>query len=159
VSSTYRDWVKAQATGRMAQCLERDGEKEKAEALYREIREKYPNTPTAKQIDARDPQRKNLLYSGTLLEAQGEYALAMDVYRRQTAKGGPAGDLREAELRIGLCQAALGQAADAVKSFGAFLGRYSPPAGDEAYLRMGRSLEKAGYEAEARPYLEKASAK
>ena len=156
IKNTYRDWVKAQATGRIAQCLERDGDREKAAAMYREIKEKYPNTPVAKELKDKESRPNTLLDSGASLEAQSEYGLALDVYRRLVQKGSPAEAVREVELRIGLCQAAMNQPGEAVKTFDAYTAKYSPPRGDEAYSRMGRALEKAGRAEEARKYLEKA---
>jgi len=53
IENSYRDWVKAQAMGRIAQCYERDGDKDKAAAMYKEVVEKYPDTSAAKELRAR----------------------------------------------------------------------------------------------------------
>ncbi len=107
VKNTYRDWVKAQAGGRMAQCYELAGNKEKAAALYKEIAEKYPETAAAKELRGRAGERDTLLDAGAALEEQGEYKLAIGVYRRLVEKGASADSVKKAEQRIGICEAAL----------------------------------------------------
>lgn len=151
ISNSYRDWVKAQAGVRIAQCYERDGKKEKAEARYREITEKYPDTPIAKELRERVVEPDPLLAAGAALEEQGKYKLAMDIYgaRRDGATGE---SLRKAELRIGLCQAALNETGAAIKTFEAYVAKYKPGPEDEAYSHLVRALEKAGRGEEARKY-------
>lgn len=107
IKNTYRDWVKAQASGRIAQCYELSGKKDKAAAMYREIVEKYPETSAAKDLRGRAGGQDSLLDTGAALEAQGEYKLAIEVYRRLIEKGGAAESVGKAEARIGICQAAL----------------------------------------------------
>jgi len=109
VKNTYRDWVKAQAEARIAQCHERDGDKENAAAIYRDIVEKYPDTDTAKEVQARLLGQDALLDAGAMLEGQSEYKLAIEVYKRLLEKGSSAESARKAELRIGICQAALNE--------------------------------------------------
>ena len=154
IKNTYRDWVKAQAGARIAQCYERDGNKEKAAALYREIVEKYPETHTAKELGGPLKIRDPLLASGTALEEQTEYKLAIEVYKRLVEKGSPAESVRNAQLRIGICQAAMNETENAIKTFDAYVAQYKPGAEDAAYLRMGQALEKAGRADAARKYLE-----
>ncbi len=107
IENTYRDWIKAQAGGRMAQCYELAGNKEKAAALYKEIVEKYPDTAAAKELRGRAGGQDALLDTGAALEGQGEYKLAIGVYRRVIEKGASADSVRKAEQRIGICEAAL----------------------------------------------------
>ena len=107
IKNTYRDWVKAQAQGRIAQCYERDGQKEKAEAAYREIVEKYPGTETAEDVRAILKEPDTLLATGLNLEKQKEYQLAITVYKRIVEKDPTAPTAREAEERIHACQAAM----------------------------------------------------
>lgn len=110
IENTYREWIKAQASARIAQCYERDGKKEKAEAMYREIAEKYPDTPIAIELRERAGGQDPLLETGAALEGQGEYKLAIGVYRRLLEKGASTDSVRKAEHRIGICEAALGGA-------------------------------------------------
>lgn len=110
IKFTYRDWVKAQAGGRIAQCHELAGNKEKAAAMYKEVVEKYPDTAAAKELRAKAGGRDPLLDTGAALEAQGEYKLALEVYRRLLQKGASPESVRKAEARIGICQAALKEA-------------------------------------------------
>ncbi len=110
ISSTYRDWVKAQAGARIAQCYELAGKKEKAAAIYKEIVEKYPDTAAAKELRGRTGGQDALLEAGAALEGQGEYKLAIGVYTRLLEKGASADSVRKAEQRIGICEAALGRA-------------------------------------------------
>lgn len=107
VKNTYRDWVKAQASGRIAQCYELAGNKEKAAAMYKEVVEKYPDTAAAKELRAKAGGQDPLLDTGAALEAQGEYKLALEVYRRLVQKGAPPESARKAEARISICLAAL----------------------------------------------------
>lgn len=107
IENTYRDWIKAQASARIAQCFERDGKREKAEARYREIAEKYPDTPIAKELRGRVGDGDALLDTGAALEAQGEYKLAIEVYKRVAQKSSSPGAIRKADLRIGICETAL----------------------------------------------------
>ena len=176
IKNSYRDWVKAQAGGRIAQCYERDGDKEKAAAMYREVIEKYPDTAVAKELResgkeaymlmesgtaidesllmALTARRRDetLLETGTMLERQAEYGLAMEVYKRLGKKGGSAGPARKAELRIGICQAAMGETAAAIKTFKAYIAKYKPGPEDESYTHLIRALEKSGRTDEALKY-------
>lgn len=107
VKKTYRDWVKAQASGRMAQCYELAGDKKKAADIYAEIAEKYPDTPIAKELRGRAGDGDTLLDTGAALEAQGEYKLAIEVYKRVAEKGSSPEAVRKAELRIAICHTVL----------------------------------------------------
>lgn len=176
IKNSYRDWVKAQAGGRIAQCYERAGDKEKAAAMYREVVEKYPDTAVAKELResgkeadmlmesgtpidesllmAMTARRRDeaLLETGTMLERQAEYGLAMEVYKKLGKKGVVAGTARKAELRIGICQAAMDETAGAIKTFKAYIAKYKPGPEDEAYTHLIRALEKAGKNDEAQKY-------
>lgn len=44
-----RKWIDAQALGRIGQCLEQQGKKEEAKKKYKEVIEKYPDEPWAKE--------------------------------------------------------------------------------------------------------------
>ena len=156
LKSTYRDWVKAQAGARIAQCYEMAGDKEKAAAMYREVAERYPDTATAKEL--REPLKGGdaLLKAGAALAEQSEYKLAIEVYGRVVEKGAPEDSVREAELRIGLCQVAMKDPEKAVKTYAAYLAKYKPESRDKVYLLMGQALEQAGRGNEAKEYLEKA---
>lgn len=107
VQNTYRDWVKAQALARTAQCHELAGDSVRAAAVRKEIQAKYPDTPTAREL--RGPaERDPLLEAGAALERAGDYELALQAYKRLIAKKGAHGDaVREAEARVKACQAAL----------------------------------------------------
>ncbi len=151
IGNTYRDWIKAQADVRIAQCYERDGKKEKAEEIYKEIVEKYPETPIAKELRGRVAERDPLLVTGAVLEEQGKYKLAIDVYEAQW-DGATAESRRKAELRVAICQAALRETDDAIKTFEAYITKYQPKPEDDAYSDFARALEKAGRGDEARKY-------
>lgn len=176
IKNSYRDWVKAQAGARIAQCHERAGDKEKAAAMYREVVEKYPDTAVAKELResgkeaymlmesgtpidesllmALTARRRDetLLETGTMLERQAEYGLAMEVYKKLGKKGVAAGPARKAELRTGICQAAMGETAAAIKTFKAYIAKHKPGPEDESYTRLIRALEKAGRPDEAQKY-------
>jgi len=107
IRNTYRDWVKAQALARIAQCHERAGGKEKAAAVYKEIQEKYPDTPAAKELRALAAERDPLLEAGLALERAKEYELAIQTYKRLIARGDPAEAVREARTRLEACRMAL----------------------------------------------------
>jgi len=47
ITATHREWIKAQALGRIGQCQARRGDKTAALATYRRVFEKYPRTPWA----------------------------------------------------------------------------------------------------------------
>ncbi len=176
IKNSYRDWVKAQAGGRIAQCYERAGDKEKAAAMYREVVEKYPDTAVAKELResgkeadmlmesgaavdesllmALTARRRDeaLLETGTMLERQAEYGLALEVYKKLGKKGVAAGPARKAELRIGICQAAMDETAEAIKTFKAYIDKYKPAPEDESYTHLIRALEKTGKNDEAQKY-------
>jgi len=178
IKNSYRDWVKAQAGGRIAQCYERAGDKEKAAAMYREVVEKYPDTAVAKELresgkdaymlmESGTPTDESLLMaltarrrdealleSGTMLERQAEYGLAIEVYKKLGKEGVSAGPARKAELRIGICQAAMDETDGAIKTFKAYIDKYKPGPEDESYAHLIRALEKAGKGDEARKYRE-----
>ncbi len=156
IQNTYRDWVKAQASGRIAQCYELAGKKEKAAAMYAEIQEKYPGTEAARELRGRAGEQDPLLSSGAVLEGKGLYKLAIDIYQSRW-DGSTEASLRKAELRIGICQAAMKDTGDAVKTFDAYLEKYKPAPGDEAYSQMVEALEKAGKEDAAKKYRKKGS--
>jgi TolA-binding protein len=158
IKNTYRDWVKAQAWGRIAQCYERDGDKGKAVGIYREIVEKYPGTAAAKELSGRVGARDPMLVTGAVLEEHGQYKLAIDIYEARW-DGATEESLRKAALRIGICQAAMKESGKAIKTFEAYVAKYQPAPGDEVYLQMGQALEKAGRGHEAEKYLEKAENK
>lgn len=155
IKNTYRDWVKAQASGRIAQCYELAGKKEKAAAMYREIIEKYPDTAAAKELGGRAAERDPLLVTGAVLEEKGKYKLAIDIYEADW-EGSTEESRRKAKLRVAICQAALKETAAAIKTFEAYEAKYRPAPGDAVYLLMGQALEKAGSRTEARKYLGKA---
>ncbi|MBI5743280.1 MAG: tetratricopeptide repeat protein [Elusimicrobia bacterium] len=156
IKHTYRDWVKAQAGGRIAQCYERSGDKEKAAAIYREVVGKYPDTPFAMALRKEGKGGGTMLDAGAALEGQGEYALAIEVYEKIVKTGSPANSVRRAELRIGICQAAMKDLADAIETFDAYIAKYEPELDGEAFSQIAQALEKAGRPEVAKKYLEKA---
>ena len=151
IENTYRDWIKAQAGVRIAQCYERDGKKEKAEAMYNVIAQKYPDTPIAKELRGRAVEYDPLLAAGAVLEEQGKYKLAINIYESWW-DGETAESQRKAALRIGVCQAAMGETGAAIKTFEAYVAKYKPGPEDEAYSHLAKALEKAGRGEEARKY-------
>ncbi|HNT98185.1 MAG TPA: tetratricopeptide repeat protein [Elusimicrobiales bacterium] len=153
IQSTYRDWVKAQAIGRMAQCYELAGKKEKAADLYAEIQEKYPGTETAKELRGRAGEKDPILETGAILEEKGLYELAIGIYSSRW-EGSTEASVRTAELRIGICQAAMKRTDEAIKTLDAYLAKYRPAPGDEVYSQIAEALEKAGRPGEARKYRE-----
>ncbi len=48
-AATDRAWIKAQAKGRIGQCLRLQGREDEARAAFKEVEEKYPGTPWAKE--------------------------------------------------------------------------------------------------------------
>ncbi|MBU2573794.1 MAG: tetratricopeptide repeat protein [Elusimicrobia bacterium] len=156
IKSTYRDWVKAQAETRIAQCCERGGGKKKALEIYRGIIKKYPGAAITKEVRQLLKGEDPLFETGLNLEKQKEYELAIAVYKRIAAKGALPQAVRKAQLRAGICQAAMGDAASAVRTFEAYFARYNPGPEDAAYFHMGVALENAGRKEEARKYLDKA---
>ena len=50
IAATDRSWIKAQAKGRIGQCLRLLGREDAARAAFKEVQEKYPETPWAKEV-------------------------------------------------------------------------------------------------------------
>ncbi|MCX5786861.1 MAG: tetratricopeptide repeat protein [Elusimicrobia bacterium] len=156
IKSTYRDWVKAQAETRIAQCYERGGEKNKALEIYKRIIKQYPGAAITEEVRQLLKGEDPLFETGLNLEKQKEYGLAIAVYKRIAVKASLPQSVRKAELRIGVCQSAMGDVDPAVKTFEAYFAKYNPGPDDAVYFYMGQALENAGRKEEARKYLNKA---
>jgi len=82
IKNTYRDWVKAQAKTRIAQCYEIFGNKEKAADIYEEIVAKYPDTEIAKDVQEMLKGWNTLFDAGLVLEKQKNNTLSMPCRNR-----------------------------------------------------------------------------
>lgn len=156
IKNTYRDWVKAQAETRIAQCYERGGGKNKALEMYKGVIKKYPGAPITEEVRQLLKGEDPLFETGANLEKQKEYELALTVYQRIRGKAARPQDVRKAELRTGVVLAAMGDADAAVKMYEAYLANYNPGSEDAVYYYMGTALESVGRKEESRKYLDKA---
>ena len=76
VKNTYRGWVKAQAGGRMAQCYELAGNKEKPQPVRNS---RSIGNRRREELRGRVGESDPLPATGAVLEEQGNYKLAIDI--------------------------------------------------------------------------------